>query len=130
MAPKKKDKQKAPESDRATEPVQADRATEPVQADSTSQAGVNVKSLYKVAIQSAPDKDVALLTEVKLLGHYPRSLNYDSRSSATEERQAEAALYKLLGKRRKTLKPECLAYLDALKTEELGRSESRATKPN
>jgi hypothetical protein len=144
MPPKRDGKRKTPDTlspDRATEPVVDDsatnagassasttqhRATAGATSDQQANIVANVESLYRAAIETAPEKDVAFVTEIKLLGHYPRSLNFDSRSSATQERQEEASLYKRLGKRRKTLGLECLAFLDALKQQE---SSSRASEP-
>ena len=120
MPPKRSGKRKAPEplAAEASGASFFDRATEPA-----------VKSLYEAALESASDKDAALLNEVMLLGRCPKGLNFDALSTATEQRKAEATLAKRLEKRRKSLTPACIAFLDALKGDGPTKPQSRASEP-
>ena len=83
MAPKRNGKRK--DSDPGT------TATEPGAGD-----GASANSRAPVPLPSPetlPDMDAAILAEVRLLGHYPGSLNAGSQDTATNDRKAEETLY-------------------------------------
>ena len=69
-------------------------------------------------LQDLPQSDASLLTEVQLLGHYPRNLNGNSLETATAARRDERNLYKRLQQRKNKMDPQCLAFINSVK--ELG----------
>ena len=131
MAPKRGSKRKDPDPsvhasarDKASKPVPSDAHSEPgaiavanscTELHSLARNNIDLDSLYAVAAANAPDKDICLLSEVKLLGHYPRPLKSDARSSATQTRQDEGSLYQRLYRRKKNMSVECRTFLDAFK---------------
>ena len=89
-----------------------DRATEPVRPES----GVpTCNSTAMPILESLPAADATILAEVRLLGHYPRSLNANGRDTANEKREEEEKLYQRVKRRKNSMDPQCKAFLDAVK---------------
>ena len=99
MAPKGKAKRKAPDVDAATSAQQAPDDAEPVMPD----------------LASLPEADATILRQVLSLGHYPKSLNRASSEKASQDRKDERNLLQRLVCRGKTMDPQCLAFLEAVR---------------
>ena len=72
--------------------------------------------------KNLPVVDAALLEEVKLLGHYPRSLNATSFDGAGNERKQEHYLHKRLKRRKASMDSQVQGFLNAV--QKLGSVES------
>jgi hypothetical protein len=76
-----------------------------------------LQELYQQAQQQASAEDAVLLEKVRVLGHYPRSLNAASQATASKERRDEKNLCQHLKRRRKTMHSSCHEFLAVVKAE-------------
>ena len=67
------------------------------------------------ALEDLPTPDADLLASIQILGHFPRDLNGTALETATTARKNERNLYQRFKRRKKTMHPQCLAFIDAVK---------------